>query len=245
MSATDNIAGITGDPETSQGFPITLQNPFPGGGSQEPSHTAYDWWADTFTFGSDEGGVGADDGSSSDSSRDYDDPRATKENAYMPDEQTPDSWRANPNDDGTVTDVHGTQQVMSPEAFNRIYGDKHPDQVDTSAFYDDQFTEQDSSGTNTPGGTERVRDQRPDDQDTQRAPGGEIWEAYGMTREQWIAAQQEQAGPSPTTPPSEPEPRPEPEDVSNSTDGGSLSTVVVAGGGVIGVLGLAYVMGWL
>ncbi|MDZ7850063.1 MAG: hypothetical protein U5K70_04355 [Halodesulfurarchaeum sp.] len=45
--------------QTSIGFPVTPDNPIPGGGSQEPSHTTWDWWADTFTWGDDAGGVGA------------------------------------------------------------------------------------------------------------------------------------------------------------------------------------------
>lgn len=35
------------------------------------------------------------------------DPRLDSETTYVPDEMTPDSWPFNPNDDGTVTDVHG------------------------------------------------------------------------------------------------------------------------------------------
>ena len=49
---------------------------------------------------------GGSDGSDSDGSE-YGDDDPRLEDPYMPDEQTPDDWLFNPNDDGTVTDVHG------------------------------------------------------------------------------------------------------------------------------------------
>ena len=98
------------DPRTDDEHTYVPDEQTPGSDDWESANDVSDdteQYDDPSEVNDDDGGLSGGSDDSDDSGGDYDDPRTDDEHTYVPDEQTPDDWLFNPNDDGTVTDVHG------------------------------------------------------------------------------------------------------------------------------------------